>query len=229
MDQEKIGQKIKSIRLKNNLSQQKFASKYGVTYQAVSKWENGKNIPDIAIIKQICDDYQINIEEFLGSNPKKKNNKYIFIILIIFLILIIGIILFKMYHNHNFEFKTIAPNCSNFKLYGSIAYNNKKSSIYISNVTYCGESDNTEYKKINCTLYEYNGRIRTEISQCNNENTEPITLEEYLNSININVDHYESSCKIYKDNSLYMEIEAISSDDTITTYKIPLKLEDNCE
>ncbi len=41
MDIEKIGQRIKEIRLKEGLSQQKFAQKYGVTYQAVSKWETG--------------------------------------------------------------------------------------------------------------------------------------------------------------------------------------------
>ena len=54
MDQEKIGKFIKEIRKKENLSQQKFAEKYGVTYQAVSKWENGKNIPDLSILKQMC-------------------------------------------------------------------------------------------------------------------------------------------------------------------------------
>ena len=32
---------------KYNLTQQKLADKYGVTYQAVSKWENGRGIPDI--------------------------------------------------------------------------------------------------------------------------------------------------------------------------------------
>lgn len=41
MNQELIGKTIKEIRKKENLSQQKFAEKYGVTYQAVSKWENG--------------------------------------------------------------------------------------------------------------------------------------------------------------------------------------------
>ena len=39
MDQERIGKFIKEIRTKNNLSQNEFAKKYGVTYQAVSKWE----------------------------------------------------------------------------------------------------------------------------------------------------------------------------------------------
>ncbi len=54
MDQEKIGNFIKEIRTKNNLTQKQFADKYNVTYQAVSKWENGKNMPDVALIKQIA-------------------------------------------------------------------------------------------------------------------------------------------------------------------------------
>lgn len=41
MYQEKIGNFIKEIRTKNNLTQKQFADKYNVTYQAVSKWENG--------------------------------------------------------------------------------------------------------------------------------------------------------------------------------------------
>ena len=53
MDQEKIGNIIKELRKKNNLTQQNLADQLGVTYQAVSKWENGKNIPDIAILKEI--------------------------------------------------------------------------------------------------------------------------------------------------------------------------------
>lgn len=41
MNQEKIGKLIKKIRQDNNLTQQELAKKYGITYQAVSKWENG--------------------------------------------------------------------------------------------------------------------------------------------------------------------------------------------
>ena len=59
------------------------AEKYGVTYQAVSKWENGKNIPDISLLKQICDDYNININDLLEgknseNNQSKKVNKKFF-------------------------------------------------------------------------------------------------------------------------------------------------------
>ena len=41
MDQEKIGKKIKSLRDRLNLSQGEFGEKYGVSAQAVSKWERG--------------------------------------------------------------------------------------------------------------------------------------------------------------------------------------------
>ena len=54
MDQEKFGNLIKKIRLDNNLTQKEFADKYNVTYQAVSKWENGKNMPDTLLIKKMC-------------------------------------------------------------------------------------------------------------------------------------------------------------------------------
>ena len=80
MDQERIGALIKDIRKKNNLSQSAFAKKYGVTYQAVSKWENGKNIPDLAIIKQICSNYDISLESLLDGNTKRtKENKTMFL------------------------------------------------------------------------------------------------------------------------------------------------------
>ena len=53
MDPVRIGNLIKELRIKSNLTQNEFANKYGVTYQAVSKWENGKNIPDISVLKLI--------------------------------------------------------------------------------------------------------------------------------------------------------------------------------
>ena len=59
MDQERIGNFIKKIRVDNNLTQRELADKLGVTYQAVSKWENGKNIPDIQTLKQISKEFNI--------------------------------------------------------------------------------------------------------------------------------------------------------------------------
>ena len=57
MNPQKVGELIKELRKNNNLTQKDLADKYGVTYQAVSKWENGTNLPDISLIKEICNDY----------------------------------------------------------------------------------------------------------------------------------------------------------------------------
>ena len=83
MDQEKIGKLIKKIRIEGKYSQKEFADKYGVTPQAVSKWENGKNIPDIAILKEICNDNNLKIDEFLNK-IHLSNINYFKIFLIIF-------------------------------------------------------------------------------------------------------------------------------------------------
>ena len=94
MDQEKIGNFIKEIRTKNNLTQKQFADKYNVTYQAVSKWENGKNMPDVTLIKQISKDFNISLEEIYNGElniNKKKNNFIVYIILSVVFLLIIMI------------------------------------------------------------------------------------------------------------------------------------------
>ena len=50
MNSIEIGKKIKQIRKDFKLTQKEFADKYNVTYQAVSKWENGKNLPSMIFV-----------------------------------------------------------------------------------------------------------------------------------------------------------------------------------
>ena len=112
MNQDNIAKFIKEIRKKNNLTQKDLADKYGVTYQAVSKWENGKNIPDITLLKEMSKDFNINIEDILEgniNNNKKKNNNNIILILVMIILILLPtsyIIIKKI--NENFEFKTIS-------------------------------------------------------------------------------------------------------------------------
>ena len=70
MNQEKIGKFIKKLREENNLTQKEFADKLGVTFQAVSKWENGKNVPDIGILKEMSEEFHIDIDEILQGERK---------------------------------------------------------------------------------------------------------------------------------------------------------------
>lgn len=232
MNQEKIGNRIKRLRKESNLTQQQFAQKYGVTYQAVSKWENGKNIPDIAILKQICEDYQVNLEELLEVNSLKSKRKvYSYFLLMILGILFLCLLLFliKRTTSGDFEFRALSSSCDSFEVSGSLAYNDKKSSIYISNISYCGELNQEKYERIECTLYEVSKDTKTVISRYHHEENRPISLEEFLNKINFHVDDYSKACKTYSENSLHLEIDAINKKGKITSYKVPLKLEKTCE
>lgn len=235
MDQEKVGKFILKLRKDNNLTQKELADKLGVTYQAVSKWETGKNIPDIAIIRLICEEFNVDINDVLDLKPntKKSNNKYYIIACIVFIIIVISIICVILYNNdkkkHNFEFKNIEAACDNFKVYGNMAYNSNSSYLSISKIEYCGDEDNVKYKKIDCNLYKINDSSEEIISDCGYTNDEPVTLEEYLNNVKIDVDNYSSMCSYYVDSNLQLKIEAVDSDDKIITYKIPIKVNDSCK
>ena len=232
MNQDKIGSFIKSIRMDNNLTQKEFAERLNVTYQAVSKWENGKNIPDIGIIKQISEEFNVDIDEILNGEKKDKENKknnYLYLILgiIIVLLLIFAIVLLNNTNSKNFEFKTISSKCSDFKITGSAAYNKDKTSIYISNIEFCGKNDDEKYQKLNCILYEKNNDNKTKISSC--KEAKNLSLKDYLKEVDIKADNYSTTCKRLTSNTLILEIYALDNNNKTITYTIPIKLNDNCK
>ena len=240
MDSEKIGKFIKELRKKNNLTQNDLAKKYGVTYQAVSKWERGINIPDISLIREMSKDFNIDIEDLLDGEIKEKNEEvvsenkgrliypYIFgIVGFIFIGLLVALMFIKTGDSKDsFSFKTLSTTCKEFKVTGAIAYDSKKSSINISNIDYCGGDDETIYDEISCELYEEEGKNKTLISKCSVDG-ENQKLEDYLEEVEVKVDNYEQKCKSYTHNNLYLEIQA-TKDNKTTVYKIDLELNTNC-
>ena len=219
MNQEKISNLIKQLRKKDNLTQAQFANKYNVTFQAVSKWENGKSLPDIVLLKQICKDYNISIDEVLEGEINKKN-KYLLLIPLI-VILIIGLVF--ILKKDDFEFKTLSSSCSNFKISGSIAYNNNKSHIHLSNIDYCGNDDNNDYVKIECTLYEKKQNINKELNKLYYDNDE-IKLKDFLENIEFDLEDFSKMCRSYDNDSLYLEINATTKDNKTTNYKVSLSI-----
>lgn len=227
MNQEKIGQFIKQIRKDNKLTQKELADKLGVTYQAVSKWENGKNVPDVAILKEMSKMFNIDIDEILDGEKKDKKNNLYGLIIIILLIVLLGIGYLLYNNNDDYEFKTITTTCSDFKISGSAAYNKDKATIYISNVEFCGKEDTNKYKSITCTLYETYNNTKTKISDCNKK--KDINLEDYLKEVQVNTNHSSKTCKNLSKSSLTLEIEAKDENNKITKYTIPIKLNDSCK
>ena len=227
MNQEKIGEFIKKIRKDNHLTQKEFAELFGVTYQAVSKWENGLNIPDIATLKEISKKFNVDINDLLEGENKKKRyfKKYIFIGTCV-LVFVSLFLVYQFTHNHDFTFKTVRSSCSDFSVLGSMAYNDNKTSIYISSIN-CLNMDEEEYSSITCILYEQVDNTKTEISRSTYEG-DPITLNDYLKNVEFNIDDYESTCKNYRDDSLFIELRAKNSQGDVITHEIPLTLDDNC-
>jgi len=230
MNQEKFGRLIKEIRKKNNLTQKQLADKYNVTYQAVSKWENGINMPDTSLIKQISKDFDVSLDELFDGEfkEKKKKKNFVLFVFLVILIVIFLVILFLIKKNNDFQFKTLSTNCENFNISGNIAYNDSKSAIYITNIKYCGGDDTEEYKMIDCVLYESNNDIERKISSYNYNEDKNIKLEDFLQQVTLSVDNYSKTCKEYRDNTLYLSINATNQDDKVITYKVPLILEESC-
>ncbi len=64
----KIGENIRALRLRKGLTQEQVAQQLGVTYQAVSKWENGTNTPDIALLPEIAALFGVTIDSLFAQD-----------------------------------------------------------------------------------------------------------------------------------------------------------------
>ena len=64
----KLGEKIKSLRNQKNISQEVLANYLGVSFQAVSKWENGNTMPDVTMIPAIASFFGISTDELFDFN-----------------------------------------------------------------------------------------------------------------------------------------------------------------
>lgn len=68
---ENIGELICQYRQNRKMTQEEFASRLGVTPQAVSKWERGNGLPDISLVKGICQILDISANALLGIADSK--------------------------------------------------------------------------------------------------------------------------------------------------------------
>ncbi len=75
MDQIKIGKFILNCRKEKGITQEQLAEKLGVTSKSISRWENGNTMPDYTLLKDLCNELDININELL-SGEKIKGNDY---------------------------------------------------------------------------------------------------------------------------------------------------------
>lgn len=60
----RIGEKIKQLRKARGVTQEQLANSIGVTFQAVSKWENGITLPDIALAPALAGYFGVTMDDF---------------------------------------------------------------------------------------------------------------------------------------------------------------------
>ena len=72
MDQVKIGNLKKKLRKEKGITQEQLAEILNVSGRTVSRWETGNNMPDISILVDIADYYDISIPEIISGERKSE-------------------------------------------------------------------------------------------------------------------------------------------------------------
>ena len=67
MDTIKIGNFLRELRKEKNLTQEQLADVFNVSARTVSRWEIGSNMPDISILVEIADYYDLDVREILNG------------------------------------------------------------------------------------------------------------------------------------------------------------------
>ncbi len=67
MDQIKTGNFISAVRKEKGFTQEELGQALGVSQRSVSRWETGKNMPDLAVIPELCEILDISISEFVSG------------------------------------------------------------------------------------------------------------------------------------------------------------------
>ena len=70
MDQKKFGSFLRELRKEKQLTQEQLAERFGVTSRSVSRWETGSNMPDLSILVELADFYDVDIRDIIDGERK---------------------------------------------------------------------------------------------------------------------------------------------------------------
>ena len=70
MDQKKIGAFLKQLRNEKNLTQEELSEKFYVSTKTISRWETGSNMPDLSMLIELAEFYQVEITELIDGERK---------------------------------------------------------------------------------------------------------------------------------------------------------------
>ena len=70
MEQKKVGGFLKELRKERNMTQQQLAEQLNVSTRTVSRWETGTNMPDISVLVELAEFYDVSIPEIIDGERK---------------------------------------------------------------------------------------------------------------------------------------------------------------
>ncbi len=73
MDQKKVGGFLKELRKEKGITQEMLAEKLNVSGRTVSRWETGSNMPDISLLIELAELYDVSIPEIVNGERKSEN------------------------------------------------------------------------------------------------------------------------------------------------------------
>ena len=73
MEQKKIGSFLKELRKEKEITQEQLAEILGVSGRTVSRWETGSNMPDISLLVEIAEFFDVSIPEIINGERKSEN------------------------------------------------------------------------------------------------------------------------------------------------------------
>jgi len=71
----RIGENLRKLRIKSELTQEKLAEVFGVSPQAISRWENNSTYPDVTMLPSIANYYNVSIDELMGMDEIRNSEK----------------------------------------------------------------------------------------------------------------------------------------------------------
>lgn len=73
IDRVKIGEFLRDLRKEKDMTQEELAEKFGVSSRSVSRWENGITMPELGILVELADFYEVDIKELIEGERKSEN------------------------------------------------------------------------------------------------------------------------------------------------------------
>lgn len=205
-----IGEQINSLRKKNGLSQDEFAEIFHISRQTVSNWENCKSYPDLEMIIQISNYFEISVDELLkhdSSTVKKidfqKKKSKIYLLILIFVIVLSMLTITGVYHHYK-EFKSFAFSMKNSETYQKDETNHSQLKVangYFS-VQKSGKLNlnikaSTDDGKLHILIFDEKKKVFYQLDGKELKDSQEIYFHKGSYTIQIAADDYEQNNVVY--------------------------------